>query len=136
MVLFVCKMHLQHMCTFASENLTVKELKYIYMTHLSFISFCDLVHVYTSTADLGLHWHHQYQNFVIFFFMYSCSPLLDDVDIYIPLHWYFITYSIIIWLIPNLVQSFIYLSSVIFLSYTPKSWCQYCIALYKYVVDM
>ena len=27
MVWFVCKMRLWHMCTFASENLTVKELR-------------------------------------------------------------------------------------------------------------
>ena len=28
MVWFVCKMHLWHMCTFASENLTVKGLTF------------------------------------------------------------------------------------------------------------
>ena len=38
MVWFVCKMRLRHMCTFASENLTVKGLMYFKTFRYGYIS--------------------------------------------------------------------------------------------------
>ena len=43
MVWFVCKMHLRHMCTFVSENLTAKGLTLIATKINKYVDECKLL---------------------------------------------------------------------------------------------
>ena len=88
------------------------------MTHLpSFVPFRVLVRVY---------WQSRFKFLLVpsknhfrFFFASSAGPYYM-MRIFIPLLWSLITHLIIIWLTPNLVQLFIYSSSIIILSYMTK----------------
>ena len=67
--------------------------------------------VYTGTADSNFHRRQQNKR----------GPLLENADI-IPLLWSLVTHSIMILLTSNLVQCFIYSSSIIVLSYMAKNY--------------
>ena len=101
----------------------------MYIWHTYQVSFRSVVWcVYTGRADLNFRWRHQ--NIFVFFFASSARPYYM-MRIFIPLLWSFITHLIVIWLTPNLVQFFIYSSSISVLSYMAKhigiSVVQHCV---------